>query len=174
MKILLALIILATPLSAEVPKVFSGLFEKEIPVRANIGVIMPPPEIEKYISKVEAAARKNPEWFKEFSATAKPGEPLPYDEKLGLTKEEYDDYLALWAKREFKSVSEVMLVLRESFGETWTLTASGDAGSISTLRYDPKKDVMRSPNDWKTSKQMRLAYSARGLASNGVSKKKLD
>jgi len=39
-----------------------------------------------------------------------------------------------------------MLVLRETFGETWSLTASGEAGAISTLRSDPAKDVFRSPN----------------------------
>ena len=146
MKILFVLAVLTSTLAAEVPEVFQGLFEKEIPVRAAIGQVMPPPEIEKYIAKVEAAARKDPKWFREFTASAKPGAPLPYNEKLGLTKEEYDDYLALWAKREFKPVKEVTLVLRETFGESWSLTASGDAGAISTLRYDPKKDVFRSPN----------------------------
>lgn len=146
MKFLAALILLAAPLSAEVPKVFAGLFEKEIPVRASIGVIAPPPEIEKYIAKVEVAARKNPEWFAGYTKEAKAGEPLPFHENLGLTREEYDDYLALWAKREFKSTAEVMLVLRETLGQTWTLTATGEAGVISTLRFDPVKDVVRSPN----------------------------
>ncbi len=146
MKILSLLAILTTALSAEVPKVFAGLFEKEVPVRASIGVVMPPPEIEKYIAKVESAARKDPAWFKEFSATAKPGTPLPFDEKLGLTKVEYDDYIALWEKREFKPMKDVVLVLRETFGKTWTLTASGDAGAISTLRYNPATDIYQSPN----------------------------
>jgi len=146
MKTFFFLAIFTATLSAEVPEVFKGLFEKEIPVRANIGMVMPPPEIEKYIVKVEASARKNPKWFQEFTESAKPGAPLPFHENLGLTKEEYSDYLALWAKREFKPTKEVMLVLRETFGDTWTLTASGDADSISTLRYDPKKDVVRSPN----------------------------
>lgn len=146
MKTLFALAFLTTSLSAEVPKVFEGLFEEDTPVRAHIGVVMPPPEIEKYIAKVGAAARKNPVWFKEFTSSAKPGTPLPYHENLGLTKEEYDDYLVLWEKREFKPTTEVMLVLRETFGDTWTLTSSGEAASISTLRYDPKENVFRSPS----------------------------
>jgi hypothetical protein len=146
MKILSIIALLATSLAAEVPKVFAGILEKEVPVRANIGIVLPPPEIEKYIAKVETAARKNREWFSEYSKNSKPGTPLPYHENLGLTKEEYDDYLALWAKREFKSAAEIMIVLRESFGNTWTITASEDAQAISTLRYDPEKDVMRSPN----------------------------
>ncbi len=146
MKTLCILALLISILTAQVPKVFEGLFEKEVPVRASIGVVVPPPEIEKFLSKVEAAARKNPKWFKEFTEAAKPGTPLPYHENLGLTKVEYDEYLALWAKREFKPTNEVMLVLRETFGNTWSLTASGEAGAISTLRYDPKTDTFRSPN----------------------------
>lgn len=146
MKLLPLLFLLTLPLAAEVPKVFAGLFEKDVPVRASIGIVVPPPEIEKYIAKVEASARKNKEWFAEYSKSSKPGAPLPYHENLGLTKEEYDDYLALWAKRDFKSTEEVMLILRESFGKTWTITATGEAGIISTLRYDPDKDIYRSPN----------------------------
>lgn len=146
MKIFFVLALLSSILSAQVPEVFDGLFEKEVPVRASIGVVMPPPEIEKFLSKVQTAARKKPKWFMEFSKNAKPGTPLPYHENLGLTKAEYDEYLELWAKREFKGMSEVMLVLRETFGNTWSLTASGEAGAISTLRYDPKTDTFRSPN----------------------------
>lgn len=146
MKILSLLILSTAFLSAEIPKVFEGLFEEDVPVRASIGIVVPPPEIEKYIAKVETAARKDPEWFKEYSAAAKPGAPLPYHENLGLTQEEYDEYLALWAKREFKGREDVMLVLRRTFGDTWTLTASGEAGAISTLRYDPETDTFRSPN----------------------------
>lgn len=146
MKPIFLLTIFITTLNAEVPEVFKGLFEEEVPVRASIGVVMPPPEIEKYIVKVEAAARKDPEWFREFTASAKPGTPLPFHEKLGLTQEDYEDYLALWAAREFKPTKEVMLMLRETFGETWTLTASSEADSLSTLRYNPKKDIFRSPN----------------------------
>lgn len=146
MKILFLLFLSSFMLSAEVPEVFKGLFEEEVPVRGSIGVVMPPPEIEKYLAKVETAARKNPEWFKEYSAASKPGVPLPYHENLGLTKEEYDEYLALWNKREFKGREDVMLVLRKTLGDTWSLTASGEAGIISTLRYDPETDTYRSPN----------------------------
>jgi hypothetical protein len=143
---LAAFALVASLSAAEVPKIFAGLFEQDIPVRGQIGMVVPPPEIDKYIAKVEVAARKDVKWFREFSATAKPGAPLPYDEKLGLTKAEYDDYLALWAKREFKSTEEVMLLLRLTAGDAWTLTATGGASTFSTLRYTAKDDAFRSPN----------------------------
>ena len=133
--------------AAEVPKIFNGLFEKDIPVRAQIGIVLPPPEINKYIAKVEKAASQDPKWFKEYSSKAKPGSPLPYNEKLGITQEEYEDYLKLWSQREFKAMGDdLVLLLRESSGGTWTITATGAASAISTLRYDPKTDTFRSPN----------------------------
>ena len=145
-KIPILLLLLTSIVSADLPKIFEGLLQEDIPVKAEIGIMVPPPEIEKYIAKVESAAQKNKEWFEEYSEESKPGVPLPFHQNLGLTREEYDDYLALWAKREFKSRENVILVLRKTFGDKWTITASGEAGAISTLRYDPEKDTLRSPS----------------------------
>jgi hypothetical protein len=143
---LVAFSLAASLSAAEVPKVFAGLFEQNVPVKGQIGVVMPPPEIEKYIAKVEAAARKDPKWFREFSGQSKPGAPLPYDERLGLAKAEYDEYLALWEKREFKPREQVMLLLRQSAGDTWSITSTGAGSVFSTLRYNSKGDLFRSPN----------------------------
>lgn len=143
---LVALSLVASLSAAEVPKVFGGLFEQDIPKKGFIGMVMPPPEIEKYTAKVQTAARKDPKWFREFSGQAKAGAPLPYDERIGLTKAEYDEYLTLWNKREFKPIEEVMLLLRQSSGNTWSITSTGAASTISILRYDAKTDSFRSPN----------------------------
>jgi hypothetical protein len=143
---LLAASLFSSILSAEVPKVFTGLFLQDVPVKGQIGMVLPPKEIDKFVAKVEAAARKDPKWFREFSVQAKPGVPLPYDERLGLTKEEYAEYIALWNKRDFKSVEEVMLNLRKSSAGTWSITSTGGASTISTLRYEPEKDLFSSPN----------------------------
>jgi len=133
-------------LCAEAPKVFQGLFEPGKMVKAEVVRVVPPPEIDKYVAKVEAAAMKDPKWFEKYSKDAPPGVPLPYDEKLGLTKEEYQKYLELWGKREFLSEGQVVLILREAKPGEWMLNATGLAGMVSTLRYFPEKDEFRSPN----------------------------
>ena len=143
---LVAVFLIASLTAAEVPKVFAGLLEPGVPKRGQIGMVVPPKEIDKYVAKVESAARKDPKWFREFSSQSKPGVPLPFDERLGLTKEEYAEYLALWAKREFKPIEEVMLLLREGSGGSWVISSTGKASTISTLRYDGKEDLFRSPN----------------------------
>ena len=143
---LVAVSLIVSLCAAEVPTVFAGLLEPGVAKRGQIGMVVPPQDIDKYVAKVETSARKDPKWFKEFSATAKPGVPLAYDERLGLTKEEYAEYLALWGKREFKPVEEVTLMLRESSGGSWVITSTGGASTLSTLRYVAKDDLFRSPN----------------------------
>ncbi len=133
-------------LAADEPKVFAGLFEKGVPVKGEIGVVVPPPEIDKYVGKVANAARKDPAWYKEYQKKTKPGIPLPYDAKLGLTKEEYDEYIKLWAKREFKVEDDVQMMLKENTNGSWTLIATGEGGAISTLQYQPKADIFHSPD----------------------------
>jgi len=133
-------------LAADAPKIFSGLFEKGVPVKGELGVVIPPPEIDKYIGKVADAARKDPEWYKEYSKKTKPGIPLPFDAKLGLTKEEYDEYIKLWGKREFKVADEVQLMLKENANGSWTIITTGEGGAISTLQYQPQGDLFHSPD----------------------------
>ena len=41
---LVAFSLVASLSAAEVPKVFAGLFEQDVPVKGQIGVMMPPPE----------------------------------------------------------------------------------------------------------------------------------
>ena len=136
----------STAWTQEVPALFRDILKHEEPVRGEIIVVLPPAEIEKYISKVEQAAQKDPAWFTEYSKNTNPGVPLPYHEKLGLTKQEYDEYIALWAKREFKAAQEITLLLRVGSEGRWNIIASGSAGALSTLRFAEKEDNWKSPN----------------------------
>lgn len=128
------------------PEAFLGLLKKGELVKGEIIVVIPPKEIEPHVAKVEAAAAKEPEWFQVYSKESTPGVPLPYHEKLGLTKDEYSDYIAQWAKREYRAMSRVVLQLKEPKPGEWLLNATGAASSITTLRYIVEKDNFESPN----------------------------
>lgn len=143
--ILAALVATTSARAAEVPKVLNVLPADKLVKGATIAVV-PPKELDKYLEIVEAAARKDPEWFAEHSKKSAPGVPLPFDEKLGLTKKQYDEYLSIWATREFRAVEPIVLQLKSDRDGMWKITTAGGAPSISTLRYDPKKDVFISPN----------------------------
>ena len=87
-----------------VPKVFGQYLLLDTVTKGEVVVVMPPREISKYVAKVEEAAVAKPEWFKEYSAKAKPGVPLPFHENLGLTKEEYAKYIELWNQRKARDL----------------------------------------------------------------------
>lgn len=134
----------------EAPKVFGPLLKPEVDIKGELVVVLPPEEIQTYINKVKEASAKNPEWFKEYSKKAKPGIPLPFDEKLGLTQKEYQAYRELWDKREFKAIQQVGLRLTQvgdkESGFRWKIRATGEAARLSLLSYDPKEDVVVSTN----------------------------
>lgn len=132
--------------AAAPPKIFEGLLQEGVPMRGDVGQVVPPPEYETFAAKIETAARKDIKWFKEFSDKAPPGEPLPYDEKLGLTPEEHAEYVKAWDRREFKSMEPVILMLRKSSNQNWVITATGPAGVLSTIRFSEKSNTFTSPN----------------------------
>ncbi len=136
----------ASAFAADVPKVLGDYLTPNVVIKGEIVVVVPPKELDQYIAKVEEAARKDPKWFSEHAKTGKPGVPLPFDEKLGLTKEEYDEYLKWWGKREFKGIEAVPIRLTSGSDGRWTINIGGTAQAMSTLKYDPKADHFRSPN----------------------------
>ncbi len=143
-----AVLSLACFAGAEVPKTLDYLPEGKL-VKGATTVVVPPAELDKYVAMVEQAAQKDPDWFAEHSKKASPGVPLPYDPKLGLTEEQYKEYLDLWSKREFKSVDPVILQLKKAGDGRWNINAAvpgGGSSPISTLKYDPEKDIFVSPN----------------------------
>ena len=143
---LLALALFSQALAQEVPALFKGVMKANEPIKAELVVVVPPPEIEKYISKVEDSTKKDPAWFAEYAKTSKPGVPLPFHEKLGLTKAEYDEYINLWNKREFKVAHEIGMMLRLTSDGRWNLVGAGPAASISSLRFSEKEDNWKSSN----------------------------
>ena len=132
--------------ASKTPELLAPYLRVDKAVKGEVGRIMPPKEIAKYITKVKNAAEADPAWHKEFAKKAKPGIPLPWHEKLGLTKEEHADYLKLWDQRQFKAVHQVVIRLEEPKPGEWMIRVSGVGMQISLLRYNPKEDYFKSPN----------------------------
>lgn len=128
------------------PKLWAPYLTKDKPVMGEVGAIVPPKEINKYIAKVQAAAKEDPEWHREFAKKSKPGLPLPWHEKLGLTKDEYDEYLKFWDQRQFKPVQKVVMRLEENKPGEWLIRISGVGMPVSLLRYYPETDIVKSTN----------------------------
>ncbi|NNC87362.1 MAG: hypothetical protein HKN82_02750 [Akkermansiaceae bacterium] len=130
------------------PAVLGKYLKPDVMTKGEVVVVVPPREIGEYVAKVEENARKNPEWFREYSKTARPGIPLPYHENLGLSKDDYAQYLKLWSQRETRVLPNGNVVIRLEEPKTgeWMVRVSGRGSPISLLRYIAEKDIMQSPN----------------------------
>ncbi|MGJ8698258.1 MAG: hypothetical protein ACSHYF_18200 [Verrucomicrobiaceae bacterium] len=129
----------------DAPKVLGAYLKPNVGVKGEVVAVIPPDEIQEYLDIVKEASAKNAEWFAEYSAKSKPGIPLAYDERLGLSKEQYAKYLELWDQREFKMIQPVGIRL-EPLGDQWMIRVSGVGAKITLLRYDPETDAFTSPN----------------------------
>lgn len=56
-------------------------------------------------NKMLLSAQKDKDWFLNYVKAVPAGEPLPYSDRLGLTKAEYNELLLLFKKMELKATS---------------------------------------------------------------------
>ena len=127
------------------PKIFTNILEPNKLYSGERVVVAPPEEIQEYIKLVKEGAKTDPQWYEEYSKNAKPGVPLPFHKNLNLTTAQYQEYLDLWGKREFKVLEKVGVLLEKRRGK-WSFRLSGTGAMISLLRYEEKEDAFRSTN----------------------------
>jgi hypothetical protein len=127
------------------PSIFAPYLKPDEIAKGEVVAVLPPEQIQPFIEKVKEASQNDREWFEKYSADAQPGVPLPYHEKLGLTKAEYDQYLTLWEQRDFKKIQDLAVRL-EKMGDQWVIRVGGAGAKITLLRYHEEKDEFKSPN----------------------------
>lgn len=104
-----------------------------------------PPRAAVLFKKMQAALNENREWFSEAVKNNKPGEPLPYDEKLGLTPGEYKEFLALGKKAQLKeTLARVIRVVHNPDG-TISLDAGAGFKTLGDLRFDLAHQAILTP-----------------------------
>lgn len=80
------------------------------------GVLQNPRQVE-LMKKFQSAIKENYDWFLEYMKTVPEGEPMPYNAKLGLTKEEYTELMAFMNNVEVVSTGkeEIVIEIKDNF-----------------------------------------------------------
>lgn len=106
--------------------------------------VAPSPRMTELSQKLQAAVRQNAEWFQQQVRSARPGEPLPYDARLGLTRAEYEEFLRLAGSIELRKVAEAPLVVR---AEGTRLVFDGGTGmpDLTGVAIDLAADQLVTP-----------------------------
>jgi hypothetical protein len=93
------------------------------------------PRFQALLQQFQAAAQADPTWFQQHAATAKPGEPLPYHPKLGLSRSEYQEFLRLLTTMQWRPVDTVLVVI-ESTKWGYRVGAGTEVPSLRGLEID--------------------------------------
>ena len=122
------------------PELLTAYLPVDKVVKGNLIAVVPPEEIKVYTDQMELAAKEDREWYDNYASNSKPGVPLPFHEKLGLTKGDYQKYLDLWKKRKKKIIQPLELRL-EALGDSWMIRFASKNMDLTLLRYNAKDDT---------------------------------
>ncbi len=111
-------------------------------VKADImdGVLQNPRQVE-LTNKLQAAIRDNYEWFLEYMKTVPEGESMPYDAKLGLTKEEYTDLMGFMKNIEVVSTGKEEITI-ETNNDFIRFKSTNKLSSFDSLIIDLKNNIV--------------------------------
>lgn len=137
--------------AAEAPKAIDGYLPTDRFVKGANVKVMPSENLPTAIKPLqEALSKADKELIQDIQKIAKPDEPIPFDERLKVSKEDYDKYIKAWNERKFVPVEEVGARLKEAADGKWEISAVSVTNNaplpLSCLAYDGKKDVWTSPN----------------------------
>jgi hypothetical protein len=113
-------------------------------VTVDVMELKPPARLAELTKQLQEAAKANPQWWLRMVKKAKPGEPLPYDPKMGLTKEEYAEFLRLGNEMVLNKARTATLRLTRK-EDRLTFEGGKDLPELNGVELDLKMNSVRTP-----------------------------
>lgn len=105
-----------------------------------------PPRANELNQRLKQAVGQNPNWWLEHVKKASPGEPLPYDARLGLSKTEYDEFLELSKKMTTVKKAEATILVVDKGDDVYVLDGGQQLQDFITgIEIDLRNDKVRTP-----------------------------
>jgi hypothetical protein len=111
----------------------------------DIMQLMGSPRLVEIAQRLQAAVAKDKDWWMSYVQTAKEGQPLPYDTRMGITKDEYNEFLSLSGKFTLQRAGQTNLRFTWSSPDTVSIDGSKDIPQISGTLIDFKKGTVSTP-----------------------------
>lgn len=123
-------------------------------IRADLKVLLPGQEVTVNImdgikysdrlirltGKFQAAVQKNYKWYVDHVKKTPKGQPVPYDKKLGLTKDEYDEFLELAKDIEVMSTGTEKITIKYD-ADIITFKSKNKLANLNFLTIDLKNNT---------------------------------
>ena len=113
-------------------------------LRAEVMELAAPPRMAELSSRLQAAVRRDPAWWTAHVQAARPGEPLAYDTRLGLTEAEYREFLALGDSLRIRPVAPVELQFTAAPGG-WRLEGGTSLPELQGIVIDTLTWELQTP-----------------------------
>jgi hypothetical protein len=113
---------------------------------ADVMILSTSKEVESLGLKFQEALKENPTWFKEYLSKAEKGKALDFHKNFGISKKEYEYFLAESKNMQLVKTSEV--TLRFSIATNGNVEISGLPARQphNKLTYDVKSNVIEIAN----------------------------
>lgn len=112
-------------------------------VRVEVLELWSPPRLGELTRKLQRAVRADPEWWQAHVRRALPGQPMPYDARLGLTEAEYRSFLQLSDSVQMRPARTDSLVL-EAIPSGWRFAESTGLEILRGIEIDTVQGIVRS------------------------------
>ena len=107
-----------------------------------------PKRAEELGQQFKKAIAKDPNWLLEHSKknkNRKPGEPLPYDKRMGLTEAEYNEFITMSKKMTMQKMKEVPLIITQKGEDIFVLDGGKELSDLTGIEIDLKQDQVQTP-----------------------------
>jgi hypothetical protein len=113
--------------------------------RAELMRFVAPARFIELSSRLVAALRANPELVMELEAQGEPGEPVPYDGRIGLTEEEHAEYLRLSDQLRLAKYDEATVTVERDQSGEFVLGLPVDSEMNGIITLDSKQLTVKTP-----------------------------
>lgn len=105
-------------------------------VRVDVMQLMASPRLVEIAQKLAAAVTRDRDWWMSYASSAKEGEALPFDPRMGITSDEYAEFLGLSGKLSLQKADEAVLGFQWSQSDRITLDGGDFAPEITGTVID--------------------------------------
>lgn len=91
------------------------------------------------------AIKQDPKWFLEHMQKQKPGEPMTYDPRMGLTPEEYDELQTQSQKTSTRKKADATITIAKGGSDLYVINGGQTLPDLTGITIDLKNGVVRTP-----------------------------
>lgn len=106
------------------------------PVQVDVMQLGLPRRALEIAQQLEENVAQDPQWWSEHVRNAPEGEPIPYDPRMGITEQEYAEFLELASKTSLVKVGEATLDFQWIGSRRVRLGAEGELAPLDGIEID--------------------------------------